>query len=129
MRPVVLLIAAFILALSSNAQRADPPLPPATNTTTAATSNTSESGPLANSANSNTSQDAYRKKYNELLDSLALKNENELKKNYDDLSASYSYVIYGIAAAGIIVCALLGIVYGLYRKNKRLKSELNKLKA
>jgi len=129
MKQVAALIVVFILALSGNAQKSDPPLPPATNNTTTAAPNTAESAPLGRSDNINVGQDEYRKKYKELLDSLALKNQNELKQNSNDLSTSYRYAIYGIAAAGIIICALLGIVYGLYHKNKTLKNELYKLKS
>jgi len=126
MKQVAALIAAFIIIIGSNAQRAEPPLPPATNIRS--DSGVIIAGPANTAATPNGGQDEYRKKYKELVDSLALKNENELKKNYDDLSASYRYAIYGIVAAGILICVLLGIVYGLYHKNKTLKSELNKLK-
>ena len=128
MRKVAALIVVFILALSGNAQKSDPPLPPATTNTTTAIPNTAESAPLGKSGNINVGQDEYRKKYKELLDSLALKNESEPKQNFNDLSTSYRYAIYGMVAAGIIICALLGIVYGLYHKNKSLKNELDKLK-
>ena len=128
MKQVAGLILIFILSLSSKAQRADPPLPPAVTSTASVTPNTAEAGPLGKSDNNNTGQNEYRKKYNELLDSLALKNENELKQNADDLSKSYRNATYGIVGAGVVICALLGIIYGLYQKNKTLKNELRKLR-
>ena len=126
MKQVAALIVVFIISLGSNAQRSDPPLPAIPNN--GRDSGVTKAGPANTTAIPNAGQDLYRKKYNELLDSLQLKNEKKLKQNADELSTSYQYAIYGIAAEGIIICVLLGIVYRLYHKNKRLKNELNKLK-
>ena len=125
MKHAAALLLVFIITLASYTQRADPPLPPSPINRT--DSGVIISGPGATS--SNAGQDLYRKKYDELVDSLQLKKEKESRQTAENLSTSYRYAIYGVVAAGIIICALLGIVYRLYQKNKTLNDELNKLRS